>query len=121
MTMARTVALFGIAALVIGSVVACSSSSDSGSSGGGGGFSCDSKSKCSADPAPDKTTCENELKGSCATEYKALGSCQVSKQTCGADNKTDSQKLLQDCQTEFNAYLKCKTGGGGSDAGGGGD
>lgn len=120
MTMARTVAFFGVAALVIGSVVACSSSSSSSSSsgGGGGGFSCDSASKCSADPPPDKTTCENELKGSCASEYTAFGNCQVSKQTCGADNKTDGQALLQACQTEFNAYLKCKQGGGGTDGGG---
>jgi hypothetical protein len=112
----RIAAFLGVSFLVVASVVACSSS-DSGSSGGGGGFSCDSKSKCSADPATDKTSCENELKGSCATEYKAFGNCTLSKQTCTADNKTDAQALLNACKSEFEAYAKCKQGGGGKDGG----
>jgi hypothetical protein len=112
----RIAAFLGVSVLVMGSVVACSSSF-SGGGGGGVAFSCDTESKCSADPATDKAACENEVNGTCATEYKSFGSCTFSNQTCGGNNTTDEQALIQACKPEFEAYAKCKAGDAGKDGG----
>ncbi len=77
------------------------------------GVDCNKASKCSGDPAAtdaSKKACEDEKAGKCGAEYGKIVVCAESKQTCGADNKTNNgDKLSQECASELGEYLKCKT------------
>ncbi len=99
-----------------------------GGAGGGGGSAgsdqCPASSKCSADPKPTAAeiqTCQDNYdKAACKPEFNALLPCARTAQTCGSDNKTDSQatndKITANCQSLVDAYAACITGS--MDAGG---
>jgi hypothetical protein len=95
-----------------------------------------SSSSASTCPAVGSKACPNDTPVSqtsydackkCETEGAAYAKCQgiSSTPTCGADGKSEAQKIdLTKCKTELEAYGKCSQGGtsssGGTDAGGGG-
>jgi len=127
------------AVVVAGAFAAAGMAGCSSDSSGGpatpAGFSCDSISTAKACPndtaltadqvTAAKKACNDELAGSCKTEYKALGDCGAANpSTCGADGKSVATTK---CDTQAAAYLKCKlppTDGGtdtGTDTGGGTD
>lgn len=94
--------LFAIVAASSFALVGCGSAADL----------CNSKSKCSAQPAPTQAeidTCKAAVLSTakCSAEYTTLGNCSRSKEVCGADNKTDALATVAACATEAAAYATC--------------
>lgn len=109
--------------LATGLVVVAIACGSDGSDGSGSDPCVAGPSKCSADAIDSATQeratseCRSILAGPCAAQGKASYACAASKQTCGADNKTDLAALVAACASERAALQSC-LGTAGTDAGG---
>lgn len=87
-----------------------SSTSTSGavtSSGGSGDSSiCDTKSKCAKDPS-SSSACKSVISGNCGSSYAAYYACYFAKQTCTAQEVTDTLAISKACSAELNAAASC--------------
>jgi hypothetical protein len=80
---------------------------DTGSTADTGGDICSKPSTCSADPAPDVTTCQTNLASTCGSLWLSYYQCVDRNRTCTVDGVTDTAALSSACSSEISALSTC--------------
>lgn len=85
---------------------AAPSSASSSSGTTGNAAVCSTKSKCSKDSNLE-AACKASISGRCGSEYAAYYTCFFAKQTCTAQDVTDTTALVKACSAEATATSTC--------------
>lgn len=106
-----TAGLVVVGTLILTAAAGCSDDASTGSSSSA--FSCPTvgSKNCPNDTAA--TQADVDACKKCETEYKAYATCLgTSKPACGADGKSQTQKVdTSKCQTELQKVITCVSGG----------
>lgn len=76
----------------------------------GSTFDCKSKGPCANDVAPDQASidaCNKSLGGTCGSQLKTLGQCNLDHSMCGSDGKSTASAS---CSTQLSDYTTCLSG-----------